>query len=177
MKKTPKKSVQRKSIPLRPLPPRPGIFYSPVNACAAPGVQGRNAINLASHPAGMLDVTAHDPVHFDSLQWVAIAMPVALGTPIKGLSVSYQIVYPAGIRPGRTYIVNPSLMEINASGVSLNLLSDTMQLNAAQPTTYTTSAGLAANKTAVGPLTCSLQIVIGDPQDVIMINGVKLVTG
>jgi hypothetical protein len=52
-----------------------------------------------------------------------------------------------------------------------------MQLNASLPTTYTTSAGLAANKTVVGPLTCLLQIVIGDPQDVILINGIKLVTG
>jgi len=177
MKKTAKKSVQMKSIPLPPLAPKPGIFYSPVNAFAAPGLQGRNAITLANSSAGILEVTAHDPVHFDSLQWVAIALPVALGTPIKGLSVCYQIVYPGGIRPGRTYIVNPSLLELSPRGVSSNLLSDNMQLNASLPTTYTTSAGLAANKTVVGPLTCLLQIVIGDPQDVILINGIKLVTG
>lgn len=157
---------------------RPGIFYSPVNACATSSGQGRNLITLTTGSSCELAVTANEIVHFDHQQWVAIGMPVALGTRIKGLSVYYQIIYPSGSRARtRTYITNLSLVEISLSGASSNLLSDNAQLNATQPTIGTTSAGLAANKTVVGPLTCLLQIVIADLQDVILIKGIKLITG
>ena len=158
---------------------KPGIFYSPVNALPANGSVRKTEIQLSSDSTGQLAVSAPRQVSCAMLQKLAIAMPVTLGTPIKGLSVYYQIVYPAGVRNStRTYIVNPALVEHNAtSHTSVDLLNDVNQLNQTAPTTYTSVVGIPANKTAQGPLTCVLQICIGDPADVILIAGVKLITG
>jgi hypothetical protein len=112
-------------------------------------------------------------------QVVVIAMPVARGTPIKGLKIYYQIVYPAGTEnTTRTYLCNSQLVEYGeANHGSVGLLTDNNQLNRTVPSTYSTSAGLAANKTSEGPLSCVLQAVIGDPRDTILIGGIQLVTG
>jgi hypothetical protein len=178
-KKAVAKSAARVVLHQLDLKDRPGIYYSPVYAANGNSSAENIFYKIEASSACQSIISATREIHYAMNQKIVIAMPVPKGMRIAGVSVYYQIVYPAGVRnTTRTYISPVQLVEYDvANHASVNLLTDNQQLNQTMPSTYTTNAGLAANKTSKGPLTCLLQIVIGDPNDCILIGGIKLITG